>query len=82
MNAIASAVDITARNPLVALHNIKLLLLPQRAGSMGKPAFAANSAPFARVANMDMPVVLSLALPFTRNDVEFKILIAQRGERT
>ena len=29
---------------------------------------------------MDMPVVLLLSLPLTRDDVELKVLIAQRGE--
>ena len=65
----------------MALNNIKLLLLPQRARGLCKSAFSTDAAPFLRIANVDMPVVLLLSLPLTRDDVEFKVLIAQRGER-
>ncbi len=47
---------------------------------MRKPAFAADAAPFTRIANMNMPVVLFLTLPLARDDVELEILVAQRGK--
>ena len=53
----------------MALNNIKLLLLPQRARGLCKSAFSTDTAPFLRVANVDMPVVLLLSLPLARDDV-------------
>ena len=76
MDAIACAVDVTARDSLVALHNIKLLLLPQFTCGMSKTTLAADAAPLSRIANVDMPVVLLFSLPFTGDDIQLKILVA------
>lgn len=80
MYTISGAVNIAARNTFVALYNIKLLLLPQRARGVCKAAFTADAAPLSWIADMNMPVVLLFALPLAGDDVELKILIAQRGE--
>lgn len=81
MYTIPGAVNIAARNTFVALDNIKLLLLPQRACGVCKAALTADAAPLSWIANMNMPVVLLFALPLAGDDVELKILIAQRGKR-
>ena len=80
MYTIPGAVNIAARNTFVALDNIKLLLLPQRACGVCKAALTADAAPLSGIANMNMPVVLLFALPLAGDDVELKILIAQRGK--
>ena len=78
MNTITRAKNITARDALVALHNIELFALPAGACCTGKTALTGYPAQLCRITDMQMPVRIGCALPAAGNDVEIELLAEQR----
>src|SRR5471030_605147 len=81
MDTITCAIDIASGNSLMALYNIEFFFLPYLTRSVGKAPLTAYPSPFHGIAEMNMPVWISLTQPFASNDIQIQVFTLQRFQR-